>query len=437
MGRIGAQLSGLERRLSAVNDTISQVDAAAGVGSQVQLALDQVRTQLNAIRTALLADEDQQTLTAQQRTAKQAEIDTAITQINNLAATDVNGRKLLSGSADFSSSGRNISQIRGLLVFSSTSPTTIISGIVSQDATQSTLTYTGASGAATNAATFTLAVRCGATTITGNASDPLTDVVDAINKYSHQTGVTASVSGDNLTFTTADFGIKATIAVSGTSGTFNVTGGNGDGTTQGTDAVATINGQAVSSVDGNVITVNQSGLHLQIELTSGFSGALNNFTVSDQDVLKFALSTDVSKISSLAIAGVQAGRFVGVSGSLDQLASGGTLAGLASNVPQAIRVVDEALARLTLIDGQVDGFTDVTVKSSADLLGSSTSTLTSTVKSSLEDALTSLNGVDTTEENLLLTKNLALVVNAQSALSVLQQQRSSVLLILKQIAGFI
>ena len=48
--------------------------------------------------------------------------------------------------------------------------------------------------------------------------------------------------------------------------------------------------------------------------------------------------------------------------------SGGSLSGLGGNTSQALRVVDEALGQLTLIEGSVDAFADVTVASAASLL---------------------------------------------------------------------
>ena len=69
----------------------------------------------------------------------------------------------------------------------------------------------------------------------------------------------------------------------------------------------------------------------------------------------------------------------GPSGRLDQLASGGTLDGLDSNTSQAIRVVDEALADLTRIEGAVDGFFNSAITSTSDLL--------SALETDLEDAV--------------------------------------------------
>ena len=85
--------------------------------SKTQLALDQIRANLDVIRTKALEDENQ-TLTANQRAANQAAIDAAIVEINRLAASDINGRRVLDGSANFRFSGLNPSQVADLRVYS-------------------------------------------------------------------------------------------------------------------------------------------------------------------------------------------------------------------------------------------------------------------------------------------------------------------------------
>ncbi|MGY8770618.1 MAG: flagellin N-terminal helical domain-containing protein, partial [Pirellulales bacterium] len=51
--------SSLESRLVVVDSTLKSVGIAATVGAETQLNLDLVRTELETIRTALVADEDQ------------------------------------------------------------------------------------------------------------------------------------------------------------------------------------------------------------------------------------------------------------------------------------------------------------------------------------------------------------------------------------------
>ena len=99
--------------------------------------------------------------------------------------------------------------------------------------------------------------------------------------------------------------------------------------------------------------------------------------------------------------------------------SGGSLSGLGSNTSQAIRVVDEALAQLSLADGRVAAFADVAVDSASSFLDGLTE--------SLEETLQKMNGVNEDEESLMLAKNQSLGANTLAAISILQRQQASVL----------
>jgi flagellin-like hook-associated protein FlgL len=421
-------LSLLQSRLTTVTAATANVTAASSMISQVQSTLDEIRTQLNTIRTELLQDEDGG-LTSEERAEAQANIDAAIQQINDLVATHIEGRRLLDGSADFDISGRNSSQVRQLRVYSTVfGSTPMISGTVLAAATQAELLYTGSLGKIADSATFTLSGARGSAEITVTKDEALGVAADRINDKSHLTGVTASVEGDELTLTSVEYGSRIEIAVEVTFGTFDVTGGNGDGTANGTDASARINGIDAANVDGNQVTINQNGLHFEVEFVPGFAGDFARITVSG-DALSFALSTSPTARSTLAVPGLQPARLGGPSGTLDQIASGGTVSGLDGNTSQAIRIVDEALADLTRVEGSVDGFYNAAITTSSNLL--------SDLQTDLEDAIAQTDGFDENEESLLLTKNQQLASNAAAGLSILNQQRASVVLLIQQIAGLI
>jgi len=421
-------LSRLQSRLSTVSAAMGNVTAASSMISQVQTALDQVRTQLNTIRTELVKDEDRD-LTSEERAEAQANIDAAISEINSLAATEIDGRRLLDGSADFTVSGRNSSQVAGLRVHSVVSGSTpTISGSVAVSATRAELVYTGSGGQVTDNASFTLTGERGSASISVTSGEDLEDIVERINDESHLTGVTASVDGDQLTLTSVEYGANAEISVEVTSGTFDVTGGNGDGTANGTDASVTINGLDAANVDGNRCTYSRNGLHFEIEFNPGFTGDIDTITVSG-DALSFALSPSVSHRSTLSIPGLHAALLGGPSGSLDEVASGGTVSGLDGNTAQAIRIVDEALADLTGVEGSVDGFYNAAITTSSDLLAD--------IQDDLEEAITQTDGYDENEETVLLAKNQQLAANAAAGLSIISQQRAGIVLLIQKLAGLI
>ena len=414
------RLSKLQDRLSQVRTTINQVNSAATLASETQLTLDQVRTQLDSVRTTLLTDEAR-TLTATQRTDAQTSIDTALDEIDSLAGTEVNGRRVLDGTANFTVSGQSTSQMRQLDVYSVAGGSATISGSVTSTATQASVAYTGSGSRTTAAANFTLTGARGSYTFSVVNNQLLTSVRDNINQYSHKTGITATASGNTLTFTTVDYGSSATIDVAVSSGTFNTSG-----TTTGTDAVATINGTSYTG-SGNRFDVNSNGTRVVTEFVAGFTGSFNTVSVSDGETLKYALTTDVSRLTKLGLPSVMSALFRGISGGLDSIGSGGSLSGLNTNTSAAIRVVDEALSRLTAIEARVDSFANASVANASELYEN--------LETTLEDAIDDLNLTDEDEENAIIAKYETLSANATSSLAILQQQQSAFVSMLQQIAG--
>jgi flagellin-like hook-associated protein FlgL len=417
-------ISSFESRLNVLESVKQQVDIAANIGSESQLALDQVRTQLTTIRDALLLDEDQ-SLNSADRDAQQAIIDAAIEEVGTLAGTEINGRRYLDGSVNYTFAGKNHLQIHDIQVFALAGETKF-SGSVTSTATKASETYTGDAGGNidTGDATFTLTGERGSAAFSVTDGEALTAVRDRINQESHNTGIAASAAGDTLTFTTVDFGDDATIDVNVTSGAFSTTTAS-----TGQDAVVTINGKAISDaqVDGNRVSYLSNGTHVSFEFRAGFTGNFSPVTVSDGAVAKFSLTPDINRVTKLGLPGVHPELLGGVSGRLNDLLSGGALSGLSSNTSAAIRVIDEALGQLTLVEGRVDAFADVTVASSSALL----SEFTGEVK----DALSEINGVNEDEESLKLAKNQTLASSTLSALAIVQQQQFNVLGLVQLLAG--
>jgi hypothetical protein len=285
--------------------------------------------------------------------------------------------------------------------------------------------YTGTAGNIDSGdATFTLSGKRGATTVSVIDGETLAEVASRINQESHKTGITAEAAGDTLTFTTVDYGDNARLDLAVSSGTFTTAV-----SATGADAVATINGKSISNtqLDGNRVSYTNNGAHVSFEFQSGFTGTFNPVTVSDTNVAKFSLTPEINNVSTFSLPSVQAERMGGVSGKLSDLLSGGSLSGLGANTSGAIRVIDEALADLTLIEGRVDAFADITVASSAKLLED--------FKGELSDTLQTLNTVDEDRESLLLAKNQTLASTTISALSILQRQQFNTLGLVQLLAG--
>jgi hypothetical protein len=300
---------------------------------------------------------------------------------------------------------------------------------VTNAATIAAITYNGASGnVGSGDATFTLAGKRGSVAISVTNGQSLDSVADAVNALSHDTGVTASVAGNALNFVSVDYGSQAFVQIAATTGTFAPTGGDGNGTDYGSDALLSINGR-VAAADGNRVTLIENGTYASLELAAGFTGALDDIQLADGGKLTFALSPDVARTVSFALPSVAPELLGGISGTLADLVSGGGASGLGDNASQAIRIVDEALGDIARVSGRVDGFAEAAVASSSGLLAD--------WADDLEDSIDQINGVDAAAEQQLQARFLALSDNALAGLAILQQQRAGIVEILRQAAGLV
>ncbi|MGE0757497.1 MAG: flagellin hook IN motif-containing protein [Pirellulaceae bacterium] len=415
----------LQHQQGTVQDVARNIDAAATIAAESQTTLDEIQTQLDTIETQLLLDEEGD-LTPAERNVAQTASDQSLATIRDLVRTPVNGVRYLDGSVDYSTSGKNAAQIRQLDVFSLDGETSL-SGTVSSAATQASVTYTGGGGSVINSgdATFTLTGQRGATAVGVTNGEPLTAVRDRINADSHDTGITASVAGNNLVLTSVDYGTNAVIDIELASGSFTTAG-----STAGTDAAVTLNGTAISAddVDGNTVSFHEQGVHVQLELVAGYTGAISSITLSSERAARFAISPRAGEHTALfAVGGLFPEQLGGLSGMLSDLESGGDLDGLASHTAQALRVVQEARDRLTLAKGRVDAFAEITIASAGRWMDG--------WDTNLEDALTAANGIEEEAELVNQSRYESLATNAITSLAISQQYQASLVALLQNIAG--
>ena len=296
-------------------------------------------------------------------------------------------------------------------------------------ATAAELTYTGTDGKLVGDVDFDL-TGTGTHSFSFSDGESLAAVRDAVNLETGTTGVEASFSGDELILRSVTIGSSASIAVTGVVGSFDLTGGNGDGTAEGTNATASSNGADATTphatLAGNTLNVNRNGTHYKIEFAEGFSGDFNTMSIGDGG-LSFALSSDLLYQSALSVPSLEAAQLGGISGRLTDLLTGGSTAGLNNNTSEALRIVEDALGQVDIAGGIVDGFYNSSIESSNNLLDE--------LKTDLEDAISATDGYNEDEENILLAKNEALASNALAGLAIMNQQRLAIIDLIKQVAG--
>jgi hypothetical protein len=179
-------------------------------------------------------------------------------------------------------SGVNASQLTAFQVNSFTEGATqTLNGSITQTAGIAELSFTGTLGLVGRTATFTLSGSQGSTPISVTPLQSLSSLASAVNAKTAITGVSAVVQGQQVKFRSVGAGSSATVAINVTSGTFPVTGGNGNGTANGTNGVAIINGQTVTGA-ANDYTFSDAKGNYSFTAASGFTGAFSPVTIVSQ-----------------------------------------------------------------------------------------------------------------------------------------------------------
>ena len=157
-----------------------------------------------------------------------------------------------------------------------------LNGSITQTATQAELTFTGnfISRVGSNA-TIRLNGSQGSVQLSVTSFQTLSSLATQVNQHTQTTGVTATVQGNKLFFRSTSVGSAAAVDIDVLSGSFNVTGGTGQGTATGMNAVAVINGQTISGAGNDFQYADALGTYA-FSTVSGFTGALSPVNVVSQ-----------------------------------------------------------------------------------------------------------------------------------------------------------
>jgi len=400
-----AQIAGLRAAVDNSEKAVSLVQTAEGALSEINSLLVKVRSL--AIDSANSGVNDSDALAA-----NQAEITNALDTINRIANnTQFGTKKLLDGSAGIngSSSDSAIDFIKG------TADTTSGSYAV-------TVTTAGerATETSTTAQTQALAtdeiLTINGVNITLTAGLSQTQVVNRINEFTAQTGVTADTDSGSTRLYSQDFGSDASISV--VSNVADDSTSSGFGTTlntdNGVDIIGTIGGTSFTG-SGNVLTADSGtakGLSLQVDASSGdatTTGTAVTATISVTDnSLQFQIGPNQNQTANIAIDRINPVALgFGVTGNqfnnLNEIDVTST-----SKANDALGVIDAAIDDVTNLRGTLGAFQQNTLEATANNLRA---TLENTV-----NAESVIRDTDFAEEISEFTKNQVLVQAGTSAL---------------------
>ncbi len=417
-------VASLDAELTSVNAGISNNQRTDALLDVLDGALSRISSLLSDIQSLAIASASDASLTADELAANQAQIDDALKAINLIVTnTKFNGIRLLDGSLAIDSSlSGTAGSITDIRVFSRTPS--------SQSTTLVVKLETAASGAvatsvmttsASEDTTFTVQGKLGTAVITALSTENLSSVAYKINQATAQTGVSAVVSGTVLNLYSTDEGSAAFVRTRLVEGS-----GVNEVSDYGSDAVVTVNGQN-TAVDGNRVTYSSNGISLSFELGTlsegGKVGLIVQGDAGGRSGATFQLGTSSATRATLGIDSVHTSLLGNASGGyLATLASGGANS-LINNPTQAAAIARAAATQVNTLRGRIGAFQRYQVSSALDSLSS--------IQEALTEAKTVINDVDYAEESAALSRYNILLQSAVSLLSMINQQRSTVLSLLE------
>lgn len=459
----------LRSELGALNSAVGNAQRADQVINIAEGGLQEISTLLTELQGLLTASANGAGLSDEEKDANQQQIDSILQTIDRLGnSTSFQGQKLLNGGFDYQVTGVAGSvtdfQINGAKFDTGTQS---VDAIVTQSAQQAGLfvnlgsNASGGSGAIdlSSGSAFTIEITGtrGSRELSFASGQTLDQIVSAINSFSADTGVEATVSGYGVRLTSDAFGSDEFVSVkvvegdltdasggsAGTLGVFQLedtdfNDAQASGTTfanasnpvrdTGQDIGGTING-VIATGDGKELSIGTDFLDVQFTLddsTSQTLGQVSAFTITGGGA-DFQLSSEVTIGGKVAI-GIQdiSTRKLGRSdlGFLDDLGGGKQYAvnGADPNLTQAQKVVDQAIKQVSSTRGRLGSF-------QKNVVGATIRNLGVTVENTAA-AESAIRDTDFAAETANLTRNQILVSASTNVLSLANQQPQAVLSLL-------
>lgn len=427
-GLIASETLRSEKR--AIQAAQYNIVRANNVVSVAESGLNEINRLMTDLEELLDKSANEAGISADERDANQVQIDAILASINRIAnSTEFQGRKLLSGELDYTTSGISTASfadvsVLGARVANGTSRSVVVQVTASAQLAQ--LTY---AASATGAGTTTIEVAGfrGTEVFSFGSATSVAQLSQAINESSSLTGVSSYVDNDQLILTSTEYGSSKFVSVKALTGSFTVTGGDaGDTKDFGRDASVLINGTA-AVVDGLRARVQTTALSLELNLTTDFGttpgsstfhikGGGANFMITPEVSLNGLESLGVQSVatSNLGRSGV---------GFLSSLGSGQANSLVSKNFSDAQRIIREAQKEVATLRGRLGAF-------QANVLDTMSNALNITLENTAA-AESAIRDTDFALETSSLTRAQILVQSATNTLRLANQQPQSVLALLQ------
>lgn len=415
----------------AIGAAVYNIARANNVVASAEGGLDEISNLLTDLEDLIDRSSNDAAISDDEKAANQLEIDAVLDSINRIAtSTEFQGRKLLNGELDYTTSGVDASYFDDVRINSAKVPNDSYRSVVVEvtaSAQLATLTY---SASATGGTTTTLEItgNAGTGTFSFAVGTAIADVADAVNTSTDLTGVSAVVTGaSELQFYSTNYGSKQFVSVEALEGTFAVTGGDaGTYTDYGEDATVHVNG-VTAVTDGLSARLQTATLAAEFELsaTFGTTPGTTTFQVTGGGA-DFMISPTIS-LNGLASLGIQAlstsslGK--GSVGYLSSLGSGQTNSVASENYSIAQRIVRLAQTQVSELRGRLGAFQKDTLETTSNSL--------EVTQENISAAESNIREADFAEETSNLTRQQILVQSAAAVLRIANAQPQQVLTLLQ------
>jgi len=415
---------------TAISAAIHNVSRANNVVSSAEGGLEEIARLLTDLENLIDRSANEAALNDDERDANQLEIDAILESINRIAnSTEFQGRKLLNGDLDYTTSGVSSThfddvQINSAKLANGAYRTVVVE--VTASAQVASLTY---AASATGAGTTTIQIQgnYGTETLTFTSGTAIATVAEAVNQSKELTGVSAAViSATGLQFSSTEYGSSKFVSVQALEGTFDVIGGDAGSTKDyGQDATVQVNG-VTAITDGLSARLQTSTLSVELELTSTFGttpGTSTFYVTGGGADFMIAPTVSLSGMASLGIKAVSTSTLgKGSVGFLSSLGSGQTNSIASGNFAAAQRIVRIAQTQVSELRGRLGAFQKDTLEATANSLN--------VTLENISAALANIRETDFAQETSELTRSQILVQSAMSVLRIANVQPQQALVLL-------
>lgn len=404
----------LRAEKTGISQAIDNAERASNIIGTAEGGLSEISNLLNELQSLVSEAANTGGLSQEEIDANQLQVDSILSTINRIAGTTAfQGKKLLNGSLDYTTSGVASTAINDLRINAAklgTSESLTVTVQVVTSGQTANVNYTG--GTTTGAVTIEVAGNLGTEQLSFASGTTTANIIAAVNALKDVTGVSATSASGGVSFNSTEYGSSQFVSIKAISGTFT-TDVQKD---EGQDATVLVNGSS-GTANGLDVSFRSGTVDIEFRIANGFNlPGQTSFSITGGGA-NFSLGSKVREAdkASLGISAVTTGSLGKKSiGYLDSLKSGGANSLTSDNINDAQKIVDTAIKQVAQLRGRLGAFQKFTIGSTINNLGVALENVSAS-ESAIRDT-------DFAEETANLTRAQIL---SQAAQSVLAQANAS------------